>query len=122
MLNDNNREIYREQFLRHYGVLGMKWGKRKANTPSSSSSKKTSAKSGNKRRMSNKELSAKLRRIKMEQEYERLTEAPKKKTVSSVEKIVKTAGTVASLTGAALTIYRNLNELGSLASKAKGAK
>ena len=28
-MNDENREYYRDQFLMHYGKIGMKWGKRK---------------------------------------------------------------------------------------------
>lgn len=122
-MNNDNREIYREQFLRHYGILGMKWGARKRSVTTSVKSKKSSSnqssQSGTKRRMSNKELTSKLKRIKLEQEYEKLTAVPKPQTVSKVEKLVKSAGTVAALSGSALTIYKNLNELSKAASKVK---
>lgn len=114
----DNREIYRDQFLKHYGVLGMKWGVRKRRVTTTSPSKSSGTGKGN-RRMSNKELSSRVKRLKLEQEYAKLTEVPKPKTVSKVEKMVKAAGTVAALSGSALTIYKNLNELGVISSKAK---
>lgn len=114
-----NREIYRDQFLRHYGVLGMKWGTRRRKVAvSKSSGNRRSSQNGN-RRMSNKELTSRVKRLKLEQEYAKLTEVPRPKTVSKVEKLVKTAGTIAALSGSAATIYKNLNDLGVI-SKPKG--
>lgn len=109
----------REQFLRHYGVLGMKWGvrRRRVKTASPSGRGRSSSGQNGRRRMSNKELTSRVKRLKLEQEYAKLTEVPQPKTVSKVEKIVKTAGTVAALTGSAATIYKNLNDLGVISKK-----
>lgn len=105
--------MYRLEYIKHAGVLGMKWGvrKRKITKPQSPKSKK------GQRRMSNKELTSRVRRLKLEQEYSKLTAAPA--TVSKVEKFVKAAGTAAALSGSAATIYKNLNDLG-LLNKKKG--
>ena len=88
----------------------MKWGVRKGSAKSSSSGKTKS--NTNPRRMSNKELSARIRRLELEQRYENLTSVPKRNTVSKVQNIVKTAGTIAALTGSAATIHKNLKSLG----------
>ena len=103
--------------LRHYGVLGMKWGRRKKRVavdngrpnninrpPQQSAPKKP-------RRMSKKELQARVNRLKLEEELSRLEAAhiPAKK--SRVEQLVKTAGTVAELTGFAYTICKNIDKI-----------
>lgn len=117
-MNDNSK-ILREQFLKHYGISGMKWGKRKRQITSSTSSRTSLSRPSKNRRMSNKELTSRLKRIKLEQEYKKLTEVPKPQTVSKIEKFVKTAGTVATLSSSAATIYKNLNDLGVVSKAAK---
>ncbi len=104
--------------LTHYGVMGMKWGVRRRKIKVSRPAILTRNQNGTvQRRMSNKELAARIKRLELEQRYAKLTEVPQPKTVSTVEKIVKTAGTVATLSGSAATIYKNLNELGVISKK-----
>lgn len=101
--------------LTHYGVMGMRWGVRRRKV-----SKPSLIRSGGpttQRRMSNKELTARIKRLELEQKYAKLTEVPQPKTVSSVERLVKAAGTVATLSGSAATIYKNLNDLGVISKK-----
>lgn len=108
----DNREVMRDQFLKHYGILGMKWGFRKRKVKKAATSSSQNQNGTTQRRMSNKELSARIKRLELEQRYAKLTEVPKPKTVSRIDKLVKTAGTVAQLSGSAATIYKNLNDLG----------
>ena len=109
--------------LRHFGVKGMRWGRRKKRVavdnrqsaninrpPKQSAPKKP-------RRMSKKELQARVNRLKLEQELARLEAANMPAKKSRVEQLVKTAGTVAALTGSAYTIYKNLDNIMKLAKK-----
>jgi ribosomal protein L29 len=109
--------------LRHFGVKGMKWGRRKKRVavdnrqsaninrpPQQSAPKKP-------RRMSKKELQARVNRLKLEQELARLEAASMPAKKNRVEQLVKTAGTVAALTGSAYTIYKNLDNIVKLAKK-----
>lgn len=114
-----NQEKSRDQFLRHYGVLGMRWGKRKGRVTTSSSGKKSSNGQNGNRRMSNKELNARVKRLRLEQEYAKLSTPPR--TVSRVEQIAKSAGSIAALSTTALTLYKNFNEISKLAAKASKA-
>lgn len=59
--------------LYHYGIKGMKWGVRKQREPSEKKSKKKRLKD-----MSDEELSKKLKRMNLENQYKKLTE-PKRK-------------------------------------------
>lgn len=54
--------------LAHYGVKGMKWGVRKDKNPNSRKAKRAEAK-----KLSNEELGDRLKRLRMEDEYVRLT-------------------------------------------------
>ena len=108
-----NPEDRVDEYLMHYGVLGMKWGKRKARAS------KTSEQTPKKRRMSNKELQARIKRLKMEKEYAQLIASPPK--TSRVEKLIKGAGTVAALTASAATIYKNMEKMAKVYKMAKKA-
>lgn len=103
-----NPEDRVDEYLMHYGVLGMKWGKRK-----------TSEQAPKKRRMSNKELQARIKRLKMEKEYTQLTASPPK--TSRVDKLVKGAGTIAALSTSAVTIYTNMDKIAKMYQVAKRA-
>lgn len=112
--NDINEQI--EDVVKHYGVIGMKWGVRRG---SSSASRKSGQKTPNPRRMSNKELNSRLKRLRLEDEYKRLSDNRKPKISSSIDTIVKTIGTVATLSTAAVTIYNNLDKITKAVNSAK---
>lgn len=59
-----------DDFLSHYGVLGMKWGKRKG---SSGASVKKAKKNPKASTMSDAELRTKINRLQMEKQYKQLT-------------------------------------------------
>ena len=114
-----------DDFLQHYGVLGMKWGKRKARSTVSSNNKpkntaitkpKQTPKPKSKptqRRLSDAELRAVVNRLRLEREYADLTYRASSR--AKVESVVRTIGTVATLTTSAMTIYNNLNKISKIA-------
>lgn len=102
--------------LRHFGIKGMRWGRRKKRVavdnrqpnninrpPQQSAPKKP-------RRMSKKELQARVNRLKLEEELSRLEAARMPAQKSRLEQLAKTAGTVAAITGSAYTIYKNIDK------------
>lgn len=97
--------------LTHYGVMGMKWGKRKGKAVTTSQAPR--------RRMSNKELQSRVKRLKLEAEYQKYN--PKPETKSKLEKLAKTAGTVAALSTAGVTIYKNMDEMIKIYKKMSGS-
>ena len=124
-----NPEDRVDEYLMHYGVLGMKWGKRKARFSKTSEQTleqtleqaldQALGQAPKKRRMSNKELQARIKRLKLEKEFAQLTASPPK--TSRVEKLVKGAGTVAALTASAATIYKNMEKISKIYKVAKKA-
>lgn len=95
--NNHTNELY------HYGVLGMKWGRRKKNYNNSHDSAKVQKirkKSIN--QMSNQELRDVNNRLQLERQYKDLT---RKKSVgkTAVQTFIGVAGTIAAIEGATKT-------------------
>ena len=94
ILSKHGITLIPEDELAHYGVLGMRWGKRKNSDKSSSSSSDKKTESSSKKdeapkkpdvkKMSDDELRSAINRLKMEREFAQLT-APE---VSQGRKIV----------------------------------
>ena len=113
-----------DDFLQHYGVLGMKWGHRKARSNVSSNKKPKSTKNTTtskhkpkpkpkpkpmQRELSDEELRAVINRMRLEREYSDLKYRSSSR--AKVENVVKTAGTAALLTTSVVKIYNNLNTI-----------
>ena len=107
-----------DDFLQHYGVLGMKWGHRKARSNVSSNKKPKSTKNTTtskpkpkptQRELSDEELRAVINRMRLEREYADLKYRSSSR--AKVENVVKTVGTAALLTTSVVKIYNNLNTI-----------
>ena len=107
-----------DDFLQHYGVLGMKWGHRKARSNASSNKKPKSTKNTTtskpkpkptQRELSDEELRAVINRMRLEREYADLQYRASSR--AKVENIVKTVGTAALLTTSVVKIYNNMNTI-----------
>jgi len=115
---EDTLEINDNEELKHYGVLGMRWGRRKAqsgyvNTVNKKTGEVTE------RRMSNKELNAKLKRLRLEAEFDRLSTKPS--TIPDIEKIAKKAGAIVTMTTGAITLYNNINTIIDISKKVSKA-
>lgn len=108
--------------LRHYGVKGMRWGfrRKKATSVANHNVQRAPQQTAPRkpRRMSKKELQARVNRLKLEQELARLESANLPAKKSRVEQLVKTAGTIAALSGSAYTIYKNIDNIMKLVKQA----
>ena len=109
-----------DDFLQHYGVLGMKWGHRKARSKVSSNKKPKSTKNTTtskpkhkpkptQRRLTDAELREAVNRLRLEREYAELTY--RNSSRAKVENVVKTVGTAALLTTSVVKIYNNMNTI-----------
>lgn len=138
-------EEHREQYLMHYGVLGMKWGVRRKRDKQSSNKKsskqefeaknnikqpKTNGKAkkvdakGKKQDFDEAELQKKIQQLRMQVEYDRLVSTldANNSTMRKVESFTKNVTTIATLTTSALLIYSNLNKAHNIVDTVKRKK
>lgn len=112
----DNNELY------HYGVLGMKWGVRRARSGSSSKTgKKQSAyehedysqthSKKSVKSMSDAELRRRLNRLQMEKQYKDIQPRTINKGKKYVNTFIKAGATVATVTTTGLTIYNNVDKI-----------
>lgn len=82
----------RDDFIRHYGVKGMKWGVRRkkggVETAKKTQSKSVAARKAEAESMSDDELRSKINRLRMEKDYLDLTAPTVTKGKNEVQKII----------------------------------
>ncbi len=123
-------------YLKHYGILGMKWGIRrfqnKDGTLTSAGKKRYRERSKTDKTdkmhedykkahtpksiksMSDAELRNRLNRLQMERQYSQLSSSNVSKGRDYVQKIIKAGTTVTAVTTTALTLYNNVNKIKSI--------
>lgn len=121
--------------LTHYGVVGMKWGKRKAANQAGSESKRKRKRKPKKlskadamakdlqdaKKMNQRELQEKVNKLRLEHEYVRLNSTKYNDTRSKVDNVVSTMNKISVATGTALVIYKNMDKIIKIGSKLAGA-
>jgi hypothetical protein len=108
--------------LFHFGVLGMKWGRRKSDKTVSTAylgkQQNDSSKRADIKSMSDDELRKVINRLQLEKQYSDLSSKDVSRGKQRLDKIMKAGTTVATVTTTGLTIYNNFDKIRKVVSKA----
>jgi hypothetical protein len=120
-----------KEYLQHYGILGMHWGRRKGSalgakiatgrTASEDHDKVSRLKNKKLHEMSNAELKEFTTRLNLEKQYKDLTKVEKSKGMAVVKEILGNAAKQTAQTYVTKYMNKAVEELVKQASKGKGA-
>ncbi len=105
-----------DEELNHWGVMGMKWGKRKAQRLAKSRQTKEEAtiqklKTIDLSNLSDADMAAVTKRLNLEAEYRKSQAANRNTNLESISKILTTVGTLAVTTNNSVNAYKNIKSL-----------
>lgn len=100
-----------ENELKHYGVLGMKWGVRKARPSSADAQKVQTIRKKKVHEMSNQELREANNRLELENKYKNFTKKKSvgQKALRGMQVFTTTVGTVTAAYAASKTVRKAVN-------------
>ena len=115
-------------YLAHYGILGMKWGvrrtpeqlaraRRRSMTDESHEDYKKAHTRKSVKSMSDAELRNRINRLQMERQYSQISENSINKGKEYAQKVFKAGITVATITTTTLTIYNNIGKIKAILEK-----
>lgn len=102
------KEQQTHDILEHYGILGMRWGKRKSKISKSDIETKTIKSKKKISEMTDTELDAYVKRMRLETEASKLTNYKRQESITKIEDIAKISKASLTITDSADKIIKTL--------------